>query len=298
MERSAFSALKSWKSDLHRKPLLMQGARQVGKTFLIKEFGKKEYQDCACFNFEETPALSTLFEKDLTPGKIIETLSAYQGRPVRPETTLIFFDEIQASPRALTSLKYFCEEAPEYHVIAAGSLLGVSVGKATSFPVGKVNFFTLYPLNFFEFIMALGETALCGLLLEKSDLSPVTELLHGKLSDLLRLFLFLGGMPEAVDTYLRTRDHAAARGVQKEIIKAYERDFSKYTTPTQAMRISEIWRSLPSHLARENKKLKYSAVKKGGRASQFESAVEWLRSAGLLYTAVNVTAAKLPLTGY
>ena len=298
MERFAYQTLASWKINPSRKPLLVQGARQVGKTYLLQEFGRNEYNDCAYFNFEETPAFSTLFEGDLAPNKIIESLSAYQGRLIKPEMTLVFFDEIQACPRALTSLKYFYEQAPQFHVVAAGSLLGVSVGKTSSFPVGKVNFLTLYPLNFLEFVQALGEKQIPSLLRDNSALDPIADLLHDKISSLLRYYLFLGGMPEVVQSYIRTKDLALSRGIQKEILKAFERDFSKYTTPTEAIRVSEIWRSIPTHLARENKKFKYGDVRKNGRASQFESAVEWLRNAGLIYTSVNVTTAKLPLSGY
>jgi predicted AAA+ superfamily ATPase len=298
MYRVALQSLTTWKKSPSRKPLLVQGARQVGKTYLLRDFGHKEYENCVYYNFEETPALSTLFAGDLNPSKIIESLCAYQPASVNTETTLIFFDEIQACPRALTSLKYFCEQAPGYHIVAAGSLLGVSVGKTSSFPVGKVNFLSLYPLDFFEFMMAMDEESLLALLRENTKLAPITELLHEKLSDLFKRYLFLGGMPEVVRTYIETRDYSAARIVQKEILKAYERDFSKYTTPFQAVRVAEIWRSIPTHLARENKKFKYSDVKKNGRSTQFESAVEWLRSAGLIYTAANVTTAKLPLTGY
>jgi predicted AAA+ superfamily ATPase len=195
-------------------------------------------------------------------------------------------------------LKYFCEQAPEIHLVAAGSLLGVSVGKATGFPAGKVNFLTLFPLSFFEFLAALGEDGLLDMLKGKKTYEPLAELLHAKLSDLLRTFLFTGGMPEVLQSYCQARNFEVVRKIQKEILNAYQRDFSKYTTATQAVRVAEIWRSIPSHLARENKKFKYSDVRKGGRASQFESAVEWLRAAGLIYTSTNVTAARLPLAGY
>lgn len=298
MKRTAYQDLMTWKSSTARKPLLVQGARQVGKTWLLKEFGRKEYTTCAYFNFEETPALASLFDGDLQPDKVIEALSAYQDQSIVPASTLLFFDEIQACPRALTSLKYFCEQAPTVHLVAAGSLLGVSVGKTTGFPVGKVNFLALYPLSFFEFLEALGEAALLALLLGKKDFEPMAGLLHEKLSGLLRVFLFTGGMPEAVQCYCQTRDYAAVRAIQQDILHAYHRDFSKYTTPTQAVRVSEVWRSIPAHLARENKKFKYGDVRKGGRASQFESAVEWLRRAGLMYASTNVTAARLPLMGY
>jgi predicted AAA+ superfamily ATPase len=298
MKRAAYQDLITWKNNPSRKPLLVQGARQVGKTWLIKEFSCNEYDSYAYFNFEETPALTSLFEGDLNPRHVLETLSAYQGQTIVPLKTLLFFDEIQACPRALTSLKYFCEQAPEIHIVAAGSLLGVSVGKTTGFPVGKVNFLTLFPLSFLEFLEALGEKSLLALLREKKDFAPIAELLHEKLSGLLRTFLFTGGMPEVVQCYRQTRDFTAVRAIQKEILHSYQRDFSKYTTATQAVRVSEIWRSIPSHLARENKKFKYGDVRKGGRAIQFESAVEWLRSAGLMYTSTNVTAARLPLAGY
>jgi hypothetical protein len=298
MHRSVYQELLSWKTSASRKPLLVQGARQVGKTWLLKEFGKKEYADCAYFNFEETPHLSLVFKSDLTPGKVLESLSAYQGRLILSQSTLLFFDEIQACPEALTSLKYFCEQAPDVHLVAAGSLLGVSVGKTSSFPVGKVNFLSMYPLSFFEFLKAMGEDLLVDLLKGKTALDPITGLLHEKLSGLLKVFLFTGGMPEVVESYLRTRDFAAVRKIQKEILSAYERDFSKHTTATRAVRVSEIWRSIPSQLARENKKFKYSDVKTRGRAAQFESAVEWLRCAGLVYPSVNVTTARLPLSGY
>jgi predicted AAA+ superfamily ATPase len=298
MNRMAYQDLIAWKRSAVRKPLLVQGARQVGKTWLLKEFGRKEYASCAYFNFEETPAIASLFEGDLKADKVLESLSAYQDQSIVPSKTLLFFDEIQACPRALTSLKYFCEQVPEVHLVAAGSLLGVSVGKTTGFPVGKVHFLTLYPLSFLEFLEALGEEGLLALLREKKDFEPMAGLLHEKLSGLLRVFLFTGGMPEAVECYRQTQDYVAVRAIQKDILNAHHRDFSKYTTPTQAVRVSEVWRSIPAHLARENKKFKYGDVRKGGRASQFESAVEWLRRAGLMYTSVNVTAARLPLAGY
>ncbi len=298
MKRAAYLDLMAWKANPSRKPLLVQGARQVGKTWLLKEFGQNEYAACAYFNFEETPALAPLFDGDLNPQRILEVLSAYTGRSIDPSKTLLFLDEIQACPRALTSLKYFCEQAPEIHLVAAGSLLGVSVGKTTGFPVGKVNFLTLFPLSFFEFLAALGEDGLLDMLKGKKSYEPLAELLHAKLSDLLRTFLFTGGMPEVLQSYCQARNFEVVRKIQKEILNAYQRDFSKYTTATQAVRVAEIWRSIPSHLARENKKFKYSDVRKGGRASQFESAVEWLRAAGLIYTSTNVTAARLPLAGY
>ena len=297
MEREAYQALKAWKANPARKPLLLQGARQVGKTYLLKDFARREYPDSAYLNFEETPDLASIFSGELTVSRLIEIISAFQAKTIRPDSTAIILDEIQACPRALTSLKYFHEQAPQYHVMAAGSLLGVSVGKTTSFPVGKVNFLSLYPLSFFEFLMAMGEERLVAMLGENQACAPLPDVIHNRLSDLLRRYMFLGGMPEVVQAYVKGGDLIQARSIQKEILLAFERDFSKYTTPTQAVRVGEIWRSIPSHLARENKKFKYSDVRKGGRAGQFESAVEWLRNAGLILQSINITRPRLPLAG-
>ncbi len=298
MERSLYQNLLQWKQQPERKPLLLQGTRQVGKTFLLKAFGNNEYKDCAYFNFEETPKLSSLFESTLNTDVLIESLSAFWGRKIKPGATLIFMDEIQAFPRALTSLKYFHEQAPQYHVAAAGSLLGVSVGKTSSFPVGKVSFMTLYPMSFFEYLTALNEHLLVKLILKAEKWQPLPDLIHEKLLRLFKFYLYLGGMPEVIKQYITNHDIEEVRTIQKEILKAYERDFSKYTTASEAIRISEIWRSIPSQLARENKKFKYSDVTKGGRTSRFESAIEWLRNTGLIYTANYIKTAKLPLDGY
>jgi predicted AAA+ superfamily ATPase len=298
MKRSLYQQLVAWKSRADRKPLLLQGARQVGKTYLIREFGNKEYADTAYLNFERTPELASLFDPSLEPTSLIASLSAAVGRKISPNSTLIFFDEIQSSPRALTSLKYFCEEAPDYHVVAAGSLLGVSVGKTSSFPVGKINFMTLYPMCFFEYMEASGESVLLEQLVGKSDTEAIPQMLHDKLMTMLRYFLFLGGMPEVVRHYLEHQDVEAVRRIQKEILDAYERDFSKYTSSSGAIRVSEIWRSVPSQLARETKKFKYSDVQKGGRASRFESAIEWLRKSGLVHQVFNIKTPRLPLSGY
>lgn len=297
MEREVYQALKTWKASPARKPLLLQGARQVGKTHLLKDFARREYADFIYLNFEETPDLASIFAGDLTVTRLIEVISAFVAKTIHPDTTVIILDEIQVCPRALTSLKYFHEQAPQYHVMAAGSLLGVSVGKTNSFPVGKVNFLNLYPLSFFEFLLAMGEERLLVMLKENQICAPLPDLIHTRLSDLLQRYLFLGGMPEVVQSYVSGADLNQARNIQKDILLAFERDFSKYTTPTQAVRVGEIWRSIPSHLARENKKFKYSDVRKGGRASQFESAVEWLRNAGLILQSVNLTRPKLPLLG-
>ncbi|MGA1870715.1 MAG: ATP-binding protein [bacterium] len=220
------------------------------------------------------------------------------GRKIFSEKTLIFFDEIQASPRAITSLKYLCEKAPTYHVVAAGSLLGVSVGKPSSFPVGKVNFIMMFPMSFFEFLIAVDEEILLRQLVEKRNCMPVPEAIHRKLLRLYKYYLYLGGMPEVIQHYKINTDIKAARQIQKEILKAYERDFSKYSSAREAIMISEIWNSIPTQLARENKKFRYSEVKKGGRASRFESAIEWLRKVGLIYLSHNLKIPKPPLKGY
>lgn len=298
MERFLYKQLLAWKSQDRRKPLLLQGARQVGKTYLLKEFARWEYTDCAYFNFEQTPDLGTLFDSSLQPGVLIESLGAFIGKKIKPGSTLIFFDEIQAFPRVITSLKYFCEQAPDYHVVSAGSLLGVSVGKTTSFPVGKVNFMLLYPMSFFEYLAAINEHMLLKLLEEKKVSESLPDIFHEKLTRLFKYYLYIGGMPEVVQDYITYRDIEKVRKIQKEILDAYERDFSKYSSAGEAIRVSEVWRSIPVQLARENKKFKYSDVTKGGRASRLETAIEWLRKAGLIYVVHNIKTPKLPLTGY
>lgn len=298
MERTLYDDLLRWKAQDRRKPLLLQGARQVGKTYLLKEFAKREYSDCAYFNFEKTPELGALFESSLSPSVLLETLAAFIGRKIEPGSTLIFFDEIQAFPRAITSLKYFCEDAPDYHVVAAGSLLGVSVGKATSFPVGKVNFMTLYPMSFFEYLTAAGSGMMVKMLLEKETPQALLEPFHEKFTRHFKYYLYIGGMPEVVQHYIDHQDIGAVRRVQKEILDAYERDFSKYSSASEAIKTSEVWHSIPLQLARENKKFKYGDVKKGGRASRFDSAIEWLRKAGLIYIIYNLKAPKMPPVGY
>lgn len=298
MKRTLYHSLLKWKSQNVRKPLLLQGARQVGKTYLLEEFGRNEYSDFAYFNFEKTRELHSLFETNLNPVDISELLSTFRGQKISPESTLIFFDEIQACPRALTNLKYFCEETPEQHVVAAGSLLGVSVGKSSSFPVGKIHFMTLYPMTFFEYLDAAQEELLVDHLKEHEGFQPIPEILHNKLISLFKFYLYLGGMPEVVSHYLRQRDIGEARRIQRDILNAYTRDFSKYTTASEAVRISEIWHSIPAQLAKENKKFKYSDVSKSGRASRFESSIEWLKKTGLVHLAYNIKTPKLPLNGY
>ena len=299
MKRDLYYRLVSWKNGHFRKPLLLQGARQVGKTYLINEFGRKEYRHFITLNFEQDPNLRTLFGETLDPKSIIEDIGIYIGKRISSEDTLIFFDEIQAAPEAITSLKYFYEQAPEYHIIAAGSLLGVSVAKAVSFPVGKVTFMTMHPMSFLEFLRASGEELLADKvhLLEGPD--PLPGLLHEKLIKYYKKYLYLGGMPEVIKNYLESdNDMMVARETQRDILEAYTRDFSKYTDKTQTVKTSELWQSIPSQLARENKKFKYSDVRKGARAAYYQPTISWLKGAGLVNPAYNVTTAQIPLSGY
>ncbi len=295
MKRTLYQNLLDWKSNQRRKPLLLQGARQVGKTWLINEFGKKEYRKYVYLNFEQTPNLKMLFNNELSPEKIIENIGLLLGEKIISDNTLICFDEIQNCPEALTSLKYFQEHAPEFHIIAAGSLLGVSLGKTSSFPVGKVNFLTLYPLSFAEYLDATGES----LLAEKLNfLDTLPDILHEKMIELLKMYFFLGGMPEVVSDYTQNQDIKEARNIQNDILKAYQRDFSKYSDPSQALKVAEVWQSIPFQLAKENKKFMYNDVKSNARSSAYQQSIEWLKNAGLIHIVYQIRAAKLPISGY
>ncbi|MEZ4825341.1 MAG: AAA family ATPase [Bacteroidia bacterium] len=298
MRRTLYRQLLDWKKSDRRKPLLLQGARQVGKTWLINAFGRKEYKDYVYLNFEQTPDLKTLFTGNLAPDSIIHNLGLYLGRKIETKDTLICFDEIQVLPEAITSLKYFYEQAPEVHLIAAGSLPGVQVGKTSSFPVGKVNFMTLFPMSFVEYLEAMGEGLLVEQILHLNHIPALAEVIHEKLLSHLKMYLFVGGMPEVVQNYQQNRDIAAVRTIQNEILEAYSRDFSKYTDGVQAIKTAELWHSIPFQLARENKKFKYSDVRKNSRASTFEQTIEWLKNAGLIYPAYHLRAPKIPLAGY
>jgi predicted AAA+ superfamily ATPase len=282
-----------WKNSQNRKPLLLQGARQVGKTYLISEFGQKEYSNYIYLNFEQDPNLSTLFKNELKPQEIINNISLYIGKKIAFSDTLIFFDEIQTVPEVLTSLKYFCEQGPYYHIVAAGSLLGVSVGKKTSFPVGKVNFMTLYPMNFIEFLIASDEELLAEKLLSVKKVEPFPEILHEKILRLLKMYIFLGGMPEVLQNYFHNKDITEARKIQNEIVEAYKRDFSKHTEKSQSIKTSELWISIPRQIAKENKKFKYGDVRKNARSTTFEQTIEWLRKAGLINVVYNITVPNL-----
>jgi len=298
MKRTLYNDLLLWKNSRNRKPLLLQGARQVGKTFLVNEFGNNEYPDFVYLNFEQDPDLKSLFQGSLNPQHIINNISLYIGKKVVPDNTLIFFDEIQAVQEVLTSLKYFREQTPEYHIIAAGSLLGISVGKQRSFPVGKVNFMTMFPMNFTEYLVAFGEELLADKLITTNSVEAFPNILHDKLLNHLKMYLFLGGMPEVLQDYLDHEDISSVRKIQVEVLEAFKRDFSKYTGAVQAIKTSELWQSIPYQLAKENKKFKYSDVRKKARAANYEQTFEWLKKAGLIHIAYQVNTPKMPLPGF
>lgn len=298
MKRTLYKNLITWKNGTKRKPLLLQGARQVGKTYLVNEFGHNEYSNYVYLNFEQNPNLVSLFKNELSPEKIINNIGLFIGRKINSTDTLLFFDEIQIAPEVLSSLKYFYEQAPEYHIIAAGSLLGVSVGKQSSFPVGKVNFMMLYPMSFIEYLIAFGEKLIAEKLVNEKKIEAVPEILHNKLLSHLKLYLYLGGMPEVLQDYIDNRDIISVRKIQNEILEAYKRDFSKYTDKKLAIKTSELWHSIPRQLVKENKKFKYSDVRKNARAVMFEQTIEWLKKAGLINVVYNISIPKLPLSGY
>ncbi len=286
----------SWKNDPERKPLLIRGARQVGKTWLIREFGKKEYGQTVYINFERAKTLQSVFKEDYSIERIIKVLEIHSGMKIVPGSTLIIFDEIQEAPGGVTSLKYFAEDAEEYHLIAAGSLLGVATHKHTSFPVGKVAFLDLLPMSFEEYLLATGNTPLLELI-ETQDWTMM-KTFREKFIHLLRQYYFTGGMPEAVLSYSNHNDFQEVREIQKRILLAYEQDFSKHVPPEIVPRVRMIWNSIPSQLARENKKFIYSAVKSGSRAKDYELALEWLVDCGLVDKIYRVSKPGIPLKAY
>jgi len=298
MKRDIYKQLVSWKQSSSRKPLVLKGARQVGKTYILKKFGEEEYRSVAYFNFEEDPDLNEIFTGRLSPEKIIDTLSIYHESRILSDQTLIIFDEIQNSPLTLTSLKYFCENAPEYHIATAGSLLGVKVGQSAPFPVGKVNFLDMHPMSFGEFLDAVGKKQLRLFIEDKTDFHSIPTSFHAELIDFLKIYYFVGGMPEAVGQYVEDKDLNKVRNIQDEILSAYTIDFSKYTTRTEAIRLASIWASIPGQLARENKKFTFSRINKNARAREYNESLQWLVDAGLVKKVNNIKTAKLPLSGY
>lgn len=298
MQRLLLDKLTRWKDSPERKPLLLQGVRQCGKTYLLKEFGKTRYQDAAYFNFEKTGALGERFAVDFDVSRIISELGVMRKKKIEPSKTLVIFDEIQFCPQALTSLKYFSEDMPEINVACAGSFLGLALAKPTSFPVGKVDFLTLYPMNFFEFLLASGEELLC---LELNRLSPgdaVSSLYTKKLENYLREYLITGGMPEVVSIWQSTRDIAAVEEVQEKIISGYQHDFAKHAPAVDFPKVSRLWHCIPEQLAKENRKFIYSQVKRGLRAKDLEGPLEWLISAGLAYKVEKISKPLIPLSAY
>jgi predicted AAA+ superfamily ATPase len=298
MKRDIYQKLLDWKSSPRRKPLLLQGARQTGKTFILKTFGRNEYENIMYCNFEEDPGLDQFFNRDLDPQRILKELSIYYDVEIRPGTDLVVFDEIQASHRALNALKYFDEKRKDIHIAAAGSLLGVKLSSSGSFPVGKVNFLHLFPMNFMEFLDGIGESRYRQLLENLPGPIPLSEAFHVHLVDLLRQYYFVGGMPEAVSHFAETSNGREVREIQEEIIRSYILDFAKHAPASDIPKLTLLWDSIPKHLAKENKKFIFSAVKKSARAREYENALNWLEDAGLVSRATAVGTAKTPLSHY
>jgi predicted AAA+ superfamily ATPase len=298
MKRDIYEKLLEWKSSKERKPLILRGVRQVGKTYTLQEFGRKEYENTAYFNFEEDPALDDFFQQKLDPVPIIANLSLYLDREIKAGKDLIIFDEIQASNNALNALKYFSEQAAEYHIAAAGSLIGITLSRPRSFPVGKVNFLDMYPLTFLEFLDALGKSGLRRLIEIKNDFNPFSQPFHDELVDLLGKYFFVGGLPEPVKLFVETGNLSDVRSNQKDIIDSYLLDFSKHAITSDIPKLTMIWDSIPSQLAKENKRFVFSAIRKSVRAREYEGALQWLENAGLIYKSHQVTVPKRPLKGY
>lgn len=296
MYREKFEDLITWKNSKNKQPLIIRGARQVGKTWLMKEFGKTNYKNVAYVHFDNNSRMEELFKGDLVPSKIIEGLQIETGIKIEPKETLIIFDEIQEVPRALTSLKYFQEEAPEYDIIAAGSLLGVALHNGTSFPVGKVQFLDLYPLSYKEFLKALGEDELLQLL-EKKDFELI-KVFKTKFIETLKQYYFVGGMPEVVNNFIQNKDYKEVREIQNKILYSYEQDFSKHAPNDIVPKLRLLWNNIPSQLAKENKKFIYGLIRQGARAREFELAMMWLIDCGLVYSVSRVSKPNLPLAAY
>ncbi|MBQ5808977.1 MAG: ATP-binding protein [Clostridia bacterium] len=296
MYRSAIEKLYEWKASADRKPLIIEGARQVGKTWLMKEFGKSAYSNTVYINFDSNSRMAELFSSNLEISRIVMGLELYADTKINPENTLIIFDEVQEVPRALASLKYFYENAPEYHIICAGSLLGIALHQGTSFPVGKVDFLNLYPLSFKEFLMAIGKTRYVELM-DAGDYEMMTAF-RQDLIDALKYYYFVGGMPEAVMSFASEKDFNKVRKIQRRILEAYEQDFSKHAPNESVPKLRMLWNSIPSQLAKENKKFIYGLVREGGRAKEYESAIMWLTDCGLVHRISRVTVGHLPLKAY
>lgn len=296
MYREAIKQLEAWKDECDRKPLILRGARQVGKTWLMKEFGRLHYQKCAYISMDENERMEEAFREAFDIDRIIEMLEIEVGFQIEAENTLIIFDEVQEVPRALKSLKYFQETAPQYHIIAAGSLLGIALHEGTSFPVGKVDFCDLYPLTFREFLLACGEEKLLEVL-DRND-AEMMRVFKTKYTDYLKYYYYIGGMPEAVQTFVTSRDLKRVRNVQNRLLFAYENDLSKHAPEEIVSRIRMLWNSIPTQLARENKKFIYGLIREGARAREYEVAITWLMDVGLIYKINRVKKPDFPLRAY
>lgn len=298
MERLAMQQLLDWKKSPYRKPLIVQGVRQVGKTWLLKEFGRRHYDNVAYFSFDENPEYSDFFSTTKDVKRIIPNLSMAGGQKIESGETLIIFDEIQDCPEVINSLKYFCENAPEYHVVSAGSLLGIALAKPSSFPVGKVDFLNMYPMTFQEFLMATGSNNLADYLNKIDELAPIPEAFFNPLAEKLKMYFITGGMPEVVKRWVEAQSVGQIQSVLMNIISTYERDFMKHPNTREFPKINRVWHSLPSQLARENKKFLYNVIKEGARAREYEDALEWLVNASVVYKIFRISSPGLPLAGY
>lgn len=296
MYRIAIEKLLKWKQSKRRKPLIIEGARQVGKTWLMKEFGRQAYSDTVYINFDSNSQMAELFAADLNTERLIMGLELYAGRKIDPENSLLIFDEVQEVPRALSSLKYFYENAPQYHIICAGSLLGIALHQGTSFPVGKVDFLKLYPLSFKEFLMATEKERFAELL-DKNDFEMMASFKQ-TYNNALKHYYFVGGMPEAVQSFSESKDFNEVREIQRRILAAYEQDFSKHAPYEIVPRLRMLWNSIPSQLANENKKFIYGLVREGARAKDYEAAIMWLSDCGLVHKVSRVSKAGIPLKAY
>lgn len=296
MYRMAMENLLAWKQSRRRKPLIIEGARQVGKTWLMKEFGRQAYGDTVYINFDSNARMAELFASDLDTKRLVLGLELYAGRKIDPENALLIFDEVQEVPRALAALKYFCEDAPQYHIVCAGSLLGIALHRGTSFPVSKVDFLKLYPLSFQEFLMAIGKKQFSELL-DQQDFSMITSF-RETYADALKQYYFVGGMPEAVESFAENQDFNEVRQIQKRILAAYEQDFSKHAPNEVVPRLRMLWNSIPAQLAKENKKFIYGLVREGARAKDYETALLWLSDCGLVHRVSRVNAPGIPLRAY
>ncbi|MCI8626537.1 MAG: ATP-binding protein [Lachnospiraceae bacterium] len=298
MERFLLEKLKKWKNFPYRKPLILKGVRQVGKTWILKEFGKRYYENTAYFNFDEQEEYRQFFETTKDVDRILQNLMLASGQKILPEKTLIIFDEVQDCPRVINSLKYFCENAPQYHIACAGSLLGLALAKPSSFPVGKVDFMQIDPMTFTEFLLANGDERLAVYLETIETLEPIPDAFFNPLYEKLKMYYVTGGMPESVFMWTQLRDVEAMQQALSNILGAYERDFGKHPDVREFPRISLLWRSIPSQLARENKKFLYKVVKEGARAREYEDALQWLVDARLVHKVFRSTAPGLPVSAY